>query len=958
MKRKIGLLFLLTTLLASLSLVAGAQNAKRQTPSLQKEKAVHPAAVLRSLQRAQKTLVPLDSLKVIRTAGGHVRYLSLAPTVSLRAQSGSNADPAKAALAFVKQYQGAFTSAGTLNEFQPRRVRTNADRSYVRLGQTYAGIPVWAGEMTVQVNQGAVAFVLSDVMTHTQPIDTGRLSLTPTLNAESAQAAAVQALQAEYPKVTLSAAAPELLIYDPSLVGNVGEIRLVWKTIVTAASGPLPREFVLLDAHSGAVAVRYSLLHSIKDRAIYDRDNVPGDAIGTLVRSEGDPATGLYDADLAYDCFGSVYDFYSSYHGRDSIDNGGMTLSATVRFVPSGESAPYDNAFWDGSRMYFGDGLVSDDVVAHELTHGVTDYESALVYQNQSGAINEAFSDMWGEWIDLTNSIGNDADDVRWEIGEDLTAIGGTIRDMQDPPAYDCPDTMSSPYYYNGTADYGGVHTNCGVGSKLCYLLTDGDTFNGYTVTGFGIEKASDLFYECQANLLNAGSDYEDLYFALLTAADNLGFSQADVDNIENACAAVEIKTSYNIRAQYDVTYKDRYNRTLEPVINDEGQIILDDANAVGTLKIKKRKGLSSYRDIREIRIAGSLTALSTQANITLLNVQGDLGTVSTSQAYIEEIVAGGSVKTVKMSALAQSSATMGGEILYTSIYANQNSPAVRSSNALAKLTVNLVGVSLMELWAPDQTVSIKLASKKWTNPARNKDVSLSYIPYTDDNYIWAKELTLLSCKGGGPWYLTSDSSVGSAIMPYKIFALNPTKPCSIVGTGVLFVVTENGTTYKEFYSGTLFPDYVEVQGPAFSARITGGDILGAGYYVDGEITLLQAKYKRYRLGDYYHFIGGQTGYVYGGYDTLFASGMWPSMPKKDIRRAHGDVGIQASLVAGGEWDSGDLYANFDGSIQLLSTLKPNNLYPEDPRIAGAGWSKTRIKYVGGDHSGFDENNP
>jgi Zn-dependent metalloprotease len=223
MKRKIGLLFLLTTLLASLSLVAGAQNARRQTPSLQKEKAAHPAAALRSLQRAQKTLVPLDSLKVIRTAGGHVRYLSLAPTVSLRAQSGSNADPAKAALAFVKQYQGAFTSAGTLNEFQPRRVRTNADRSYVRLGQTYAGIPVWAGEMTVQVNQGAVAFVLSDVMTHTQPIDTGRLSLTPTLNAESAQAAAVQVLQAEHPKVTLSAAVPELLIYDPALVGNVGK---------------------------------------------------------------------------------------------------------------------------------------------------------------------------------------------------------------------------------------------------------------------------------------------------------------------------------------------------------------------------------------------------------------------------------------------------------------------------------------------------------------------------------------------------------------------------------------------------------------------------------------------------------------------------------------------------------------------------------------------------------------
>jgi Zn-dependent metalloprotease len=962
MKGRIGFLLLLATLFSTgFALTVGAQSVPASKPAQQKKSASDPSAVLCQLQRSQKSLAPLDPLKIIRTPSGHVRSLSASPKAPLRV-SDNAADPAQTAQAFVRKYQGAFTSAGSLNEFQPSRVHSKAGRSYIRLNQTYGGIPVWAGEMTVQVNRGAVEFVLSDVMTHSASIDTGRLALSPTLTAQEARTAAVQALQAEYPQALLAAAEPQLLIYDPALVGNSGEVQLVWKTIVTAASGPRPREFVLVNAHSGAIPVRYSLLYDLKDRTIYDRNNVPGDLDGILVRSEGTSATGISDADLAYDCFGSVYDFYFDHHTRDSIDNGGMTLSATVRFVPEGETAPYDNAYWDdvSKRMYFGDGIVSDDIVGHELTHGVTDYESGLIYQNQSGAINESLSDMWGEWIDLTNSIGNDSPNVRWQMGEDVitTLTVGPFRDMKNPPAYDCPDTMSSSYYYNGTIDSGGVHTNSGVGNKLCYLLTDGDTFNGYTITGFGIDKAAQLFYECQTNLLNSGSDYEDLYFTLLTAAGNLNFSQADIDNIENACAAVEIKTIYNIAAQYEVTYKDRYDQTLQPTINSDGQIILDDPNAVGTLKIKKRKGVSSYRAIREVRVAGSLTTLSTQGDIAHLNVARDIGTISTDKAYIEEVVVGGNLTSVKMTDLARSSSTYGGEIFYTSIFANQNSPAVRAASGLPKLSVNLSGVSLIEFSAPDQTVSIKLASKKWTNPSGDKDVSLSYIPYAEDNYIWAKELTQLSCSGGGPWYLTSDSLDGPAIMPYKIFAQNPTKTCSITGTGVLFTVTENDSTYKEFYSGSLFPDYVEVQGPALSIQITGGNILGAGYSVDGEITKLQSKFARYRLGKYFHYIGGQTGYLYDGYNTLFASGMWASMPDKDIWLAYGDIGIQGDFMAGAELDNGYIYPNYGGAIRQLATRKPNNLYPENPKILGEGWSKEYIKFVGGDHSSFVEHNP
>ena len=240
---------------------------------------------------------------------------------------------------------------------------------------------------------------------------------------------------------------------------------------------------------------------------------------GTLVRSEGAAASGIADADNVYDSIGDTYGFYLDNHGRDSIDNAGMLVQATVRMAE-------DNAYWDGSNLHFGTGFASDDVVAHEFTHGITDYESGLIYSNQSGAINESLADMWGEWVDLGNGRGNDSPEVRWLFGEDTSE--GIFRSLSNPPAYSCPDRMGSPYWHSDYSDYGGVHTNSGVGDKLCYLLTDGALFNGRTVAGMGIPSVSRLMYECQAHLLGPASDYNDFYFALGQAAINLGYSVSD----------------------------------------------------------------------------------------------------------------------------------------------------------------------------------------------------------------------------------------------------------------------------------------------------------------------------------------------------------------------------------------------------------------------------------------------
>jgi hypothetical protein len=171
--------------------------------------------------------------------------------------------------------------------------------------------------------------------------------------------------------------------------------------------------------------------------------------------------------------------------------------------------------------------------------------ESHLFYYYQSGAINESFSDLWGEFIDLTNGAGSDDPSDRWLMGEDIP--GGAIRSMSSPSAspYFDPDRIGSGFYTCGESDVGGVHTNSGVNNKAAFLLVDGGSFNGKTVTGLtgGIPQVADLYYEVNTNLLTSGSNYQDLYNALIQASKILGFSAADQQEVLDAVDAVEMDT-------------------------------------------------------------------------------------------------------------------------------------------------------------------------------------------------------------------------------------------------------------------------------------------------------------------------------------------------------------------------------------------------------------------------------
>src|SRR5215471_635260 len=214
-------------------------------------------------------------------------------------------------------------------------------------------------------------------------------------------------------------------------------------------------------------------------RLIYDDLNQAAFDV-KLVRGEGDPAVPGENANRAYDHLGLVRQFYKEKLGRNSIDNAGLNIVANVNY-----GTGFDNAFFDGSRMVFGNGdnvifkdLTGDlDVPAHELTHGVTQYTAGLNYTaDQSGALNESFSDMMGSAIDAWAN-NRDADTHNWLIGEDIMAddlYGEALRNMAEPgTAYDNPimGRDSQPRDMSGYHQPADPHIMSGITNRWFYLI-------------------------------------------------------------------------------------------------------------------------------------------------------------------------------------------------------------------------------------------------------------------------------------------------------------------------------------------------------------------------------------------------------------------------------------------------------------------------------------------------------
>jgi Zn-dependent metalloprotease len=479
---------------------------------------------------------------------GKVRYIGVDPANPIRQPAGLSAKPTpeEAARGFLSTYGTLFGLVDQARELSVMHTKSGEQgRSFVRFQQVYSSIPVLGGELIVQSNSSndivsANGKVLPDVSVDTTPVISADVAI------EKALALVLKYYGRNHhlDKTSLQVSKPELWIYNPMILGvNQNLTHLVWRMEVFPTELLPIKELVLVDAHLGKVVLHFNQIDTALYRKIYDQANAnpPQPLPGTnLARSEGQGASGISDVNYAYDYAGDTYNFYLNYHGRNSLDNAGMQLISTTRYCDPSYPCPYQNAFWNGDQMVYGQSFSSGlDVVGHEMTHGVTSYESNLFYFMQSGAINESFSDIWGEFIEQVNGLG----EANWLMGQHLPI--GAIRSMSNPPAYGDPDRMGSANYVCGGSDSGGVHTNSGVSNKAAYLIANGGPFNGLIVAGIGITKAAKIYYEVQTHLFTSAGDYNDLYDALPQACANLvgtsGITVADCQQVEKAVNATEM---------------------------------------------------------------------------------------------------------------------------------------------------------------------------------------------------------------------------------------------------------------------------------------------------------------------------------------------------------------------------------------------------------------------------------
>ncbi len=461
---------------------------------------------------------------------------------------GMAAAPAEErAMAFVDQYGTAFGLATRASVRALRAPQRDAlGLEHVRLQQVADGIPVTAGELIVHLRGDRVVAVNGHTLPDPMPV------LIPDLTPAGAQEAARALIEKH--KADLAPGAfygePRLEVFNRGMIDEGAHpTRLAW---FVEATGEGLREFIWVDAQTGGVLLNFSQLADARNRTVYDvalGTTLPG----TLVRSEGGAATGIVDADQAYDFAGATYDYFFNTHGRDSYDGAGAGLVSSVRYrQPSQPGVPYQNAFWNGTQMVYGEGFAAaDDVVAHELTHAVTEYSANLFYYYQSGALNESFSDIFGQTVDFVRGAGDDTGIARWRLAEDLSI--GAIRDMMTPTTFGDPGKLSDSAQFfcvsngwtNPNGDSGGVHINSGVPNHAFALMVDGGSYNGRTITGIGLAKAGLIQYRALTTYLTSGSTFADNSTAVNQSCTDLvgtgGITAGDCSQVANAILAVEM---------------------------------------------------------------------------------------------------------------------------------------------------------------------------------------------------------------------------------------------------------------------------------------------------------------------------------------------------------------------------------------------------------------------------------
>ena len=425
--------------------------------------------------------------------------------------------------------------------------------SVVRSQQEIGGVPVFGGQL-VQLRDKAGAVLATHGRTTKKTSGAFPASDAGAADAAIADVAQRTGLAAH----TLKADAPRAYWYDATLGGAKGDGIAVPTYQVTVHGAKLNDKWTeVVKAGTRDVLTSWSEVREVnRDVCDANRKVVSGSTesvrCGTafdVTRKEGGAESGVADVNNVYTFFGQASDFYQKYVnvdltnliGADYSDGTGKALRGTVRICVSGE-CPFANAFWDGEQMAFGEGVTTDDITGHELTHGVTQHTSGLS-GGQADSINEGLSDVFGKFIGITSNDPNDTGDNRWLLGAGSSL--GAIRNMKDPRSSlkPQPDMVNGPGWDTNNPD---EHINDGVVNKADYLITDGDTFNGQTVRGLGLDKSVQIWWGVE-NALTQSATFKDVGDALnsscaaLAKAGTAGITADDCTQVGNAVKATQL---------------------------------------------------------------------------------------------------------------------------------------------------------------------------------------------------------------------------------------------------------------------------------------------------------------------------------------------------------------------------------------------------------------------------------
>jgi Zn-dependent metalloprotease len=505
--------------------------------------------------------------------------------------TGDELETAKQISLNVLRDRAARSAVGNVDEFQVTKVEIDSLKmAHTKVQQTVGGIPVWEGEAIVHLKADGSLSTVTDALHERIAVNTEA-----NLSKEDALSAAIgdyrgRAKMTEDAKIDMwifRAQDRDHLVYRVATArldgskgtsapvifidAQTGEKVFEYNNLQTATGNSLYSGTVTLNTSS--VGATFYLEDTTKKIGTFNMNSTGNENTGT-----GGTQSRYTDTDDVWDTtiqragvdaqYGAVktFDYYQAIHGRNGIDGlggPGTTASAAtgaamiVSRVHFGSSGAYNNAFWFNNQMTYGDGngttfspLVTLDVAGHEMTHGVTEKTANLTYANESGALNEGMSDIFGAMVERYTRGGVTNSDT-WKIGEQCYTpgtAGDALRYMANTHGSGTQTTGGDPDHYTerytGTADSGGVHTNSGILNKAFYLTSEGGThhLSGVTTTGIGATDAEKIYYRGLSVYMTSGTNFAAARTALLNSATDLfGATSTQYNTIATAWCAIGV---------------------------------------------------------------------------------------------------------------------------------------------------------------------------------------------------------------------------------------------------------------------------------------------------------------------------------------------------------------------------------------------------------------------------------